>query len=408
MASRVAHASSLRGRRARVRRQRPVLGHGVRNVFVTRAAPRAAPIRVLVLTASVGEGHDLPARTLAAQLRSEQPDVEVVVKDGLEPLGRAIKAVSDDAGRIVFFRFQWVWDVGFWLFARFGPTRRATQFLLTCVGRRGLLRLIESIDPDVIVSTYPNTTEVLAYLRRTRRLAVPVCSAITDVAALDYWAAPAVDMHLLVHPASADEVRSIAGPDARLQAVHGLTAAEFLDPPDLVRARNTLGLPDAGRIVLVSGGGWGVGDLEGAIDEALQVDDVVQVACLCGRNEALRMRMLERYRMVERVRIEPFTDRMVEWMAASDVLIHSTGGLTVLEAVMCGLPTISYGWGRGHVRVNNDAFRRLGLAEVVTSRADLAEAIRRAFGGGRTTGDGMHGLPSAASVVLDASLSASR
>ena len=36
----------------------------------------AVPPRVLILTASVGEGHDLAARTLAAQLREEHPDIE--------------------------------------------------------------------------------------------------------------------------------------------------------------------------------------------------------------------------------------------------------------------------------------------------------------------------------------------
>jgi UDP-N-acetylglucosamine:LPS N-acetylglucosamine transferase len=338
---------------------------------------------------------------LAAQLRSEQPDVDVVVEDGLEPMGRVVTFLSEDAGRIVFFRFQWVWDVGFWLFARFRPTRRGTQFLLTRLGGRGLLRMITSVGPDVIVSTYPNTTEVLAYLRRTGRLGVPVCSAITDVAALDYWAAPGVDMHLLVHPASADEVRSVAGPQARLQAVYGLTAPAFLQPPDPAGARRRLGLPIAGRIVLVSGGGWGVGDVEGAVDEALGIDDVALVVCLCGRNESLYAQMVARYGADERVRVESFTDRMVEWMAAADVLVHSTGGLTVLEAVMCGLPTISYGWRRGHVRVNNAAFTRLGLAEVVSSREGIAPAIRRAFEGGRTTSDGMHDLPSAASVVFE-------
>ena len=56
---------------------------------------------------------------------------------------------------------------------------------------------------------------------------------------------------------------------------------------------------------------------------------------------------------------------MSEWLAAADALVHSTGGLTVLEAYMRGCPTISYGWGRGHIRVNNAAFRRFGIAEVV-------------------------------------------
>src|SRR5206468_849943 len=98
---------------------------------------------------------------------------------------------------------------GYWVFATCGPTRRATQAMIARVGGSGLLRVIRSVDPDVIVSTYPITTEVLARLRRSGALELPVVSAITDLAALDYWAAPGVDVHLITHPESVDEVRRI-------------------------------------------------------------------------------------------------------------------------------------------------------------------------------------------------------
>jgi processive 1,2-diacylglycerol beta-glucosyltransferase len=359
-------------------------------------------VRVLILTASVGEGHDLPARTLAAQLQAESPTVEVVVKDGLEPMGKVVKAISADAGRVVFFRFQWVWDLGFWFFAQARPTRWLTQTLLTRIGRSGLVELIDGVRPDVIVSTYPNTTEVLGRLRQQGRLAVPVCSAITDLAALDYWAGSGVDVHLITHPESIDEVRRVAGQNARVSCVHGLTAPDFRVPLDAAVARDRLDLPAEGKVVLVSGGGWGVGDISGAVEEALRLREVSQVVCLCGRNEALRARLEARFGPTARVRVEGFTDRMPEWMAAADALVHSTGGLTVLEALMRGLPAISYGWGRGHVRVNNAAFRRFGLADVVSTRDELLPAIRRAFDRGRTSIDGFLSLPSAASVVLTA------
>jgi processive 1,2-diacylglycerol beta-glucosyltransferase len=82
--------------------------------------------------------------------------------------------------------------------------------------------------------------------------------------------------------------------------------------------------------------------------------------------------------------------------------VHSTGGLTVLEAIMRGCPAISYGWGRGHVRVNNRAFRTFGLADVVERRSDLGPALERAFRSGRSVPSGFDNLPSAASLVLAA------
>src|SRR5437667_421532 len=79
--------------------------------------------------------------------------------------------------RVIFYRQQWIYDLAFWLFARFAPVRRAVQWLLVLVASPGLLRLVRSVRPDVIVSVYPVTTEVLGGLRRRGRLDIPVCAA---------------------------------------------------------------------------------------------------------------------------------------------------------------------------------------------------------------------------------------
>jgi UDP-N-acetylglucosamine:LPS N-acetylglucosamine transferase len=356
--------------------------------------------RVLILTASIGEGHDLPARTLADQLLQERPDVEVVTEDGLKVMGKAFVLVNERAPGVVFFRFRWLWDAAFWLCVALGPTRRLTQRLVRALGSRGMLELIQRVQPDVIVSVYPMATEVLGGLRRRGLLEVPVVAGITDLAAMHYWAAPGVDLHLLTHPESEEEVRMVAGRETDVQAVHGLTRPEFSQPCDPVAAREALGLPARGKVVLVSGGGWGVGDLESAIDTAIALGDVEVVACLCGRNEDLRARLEARYSDEDRVRLVGFTEQMSEWLAAADALVHSTGGLTVLEAYVRGCPAISYGWGRGHIRVNNAAFRRYGIAEVVGGRRELSEALRAALTSRPAPGLSLGSLPSAASLVL--------
>ena len=355
---------------------------------------------MLILTASVGEGHDLPARTLAEQVRREDPTADVRIVDALAVMGRLIQAISEDAARTVFVQgAHWVWDIGFAVFVRFGPTRRAVQFALTRVGGPRLLRAVLAERPDVVVSTYPTATEVLAHYRRRGKLTVPLLAAITDLAALRYWAARGVDVHLITHPEADEEVRSIAGRDAEVTCVHGLTRPEFVSPPTEGDARAELGLP-GGKLVLVSGGGWGVGDVGSAIEAALEVEEVTTVACLCGRNEELRERLLATYASEPRVRVEGFTEQMAAWMAAADALVHSTGGLTVLEALMCGCPPISYGWGRGHIRLQNAAFRRFGLAEVATSPDELRGALGRALAKTKRPDRSFAQLPSAASVVL--------
>ncbi len=355
--------------------------------------------RILILTASVGEGHDLPARTLADQLRVERPDVEVITEDCLAAMGKTVSAVSEGAARVVFYRFLWLWDVGFWVFAGFALTRRVTQIVLTRFGSRGLLRLIAASEPDIVVSVYPQATEVLGRLRKAGRLRIPLCAVITDLAGLRYWATPGADLHLVTHPESIEEVRRIAGRDATVHCVHGFTAPDFLTPREAADARRALNLDPGAKIVLVSGGGWGVGDVEGAVREVLSVNGVEQVVCLCGRNEDLLNQLRADFADESRVRVEAFTDKMPDWLAAADALVHSTGGLTVLEALMRGCPAISYGWGRGHVRQHNRAFTRFGLAQVAATPSALRSAVSDALTQGRTAVD-FSGLPSAASFVL--------
>jgi UDP-N-acetylglucosamine:LPS N-acetylglucosamine transferase len=242
--------------------------------------------------------------------------------------------------------------------------------------------------------------EVLARLRRAGRLDTPVCTAITDLAGMQWWAPADCDAYLVTHPESDEEVRAVAGNDALVVCVHGLTKDEFLVSRDPALARADLGLPRAGKVVLVSGGGWGVGDLAGAAEEALSIPEVAAVVCLCGHNDALRDALLDRVGGDDRVRVEGFTDTMRDWLAAADVLVHATAGLTVLEALMQGCPVISYGWGRGHIRVNNAAYRRFGLVDVVEGRDRLRASIVAALARPRPAPLSFADRPSAASVVL--------
>jgi len=354
---------------------------------------------VLILTATVGEGHDLPARLLAESL-GDEPDVDVVVRDGLEPMGRLAETLNAGVPSFIFFRWRWVYDPAFWLVAQFPPTRWLCQALLGVIGGPRLGRMVDQYAPSVIVSTYPPTSEALAWMVRRGRLRTPVCAVITDLAALRYWAVRGAGLHLVTHPESIPDVRRIAGRETVIRCVRGLIAPAFYEAPDRDGARSRLGLPAQGSIVLVSGGGWGVGEVGAAIQEALHLEEVGLVVSLCGRNDQLRARLSRRYRGEARVRVEPFTDVMADWMAAADALIHSTGGLTVLEAIIRGCPVISFGWGRGHVRLNNQAYRRLGLARVADTRTELRAALEQALGEPRRPNESFAALPSASDVVL--------
>ncbi|HEX5193173.1 MAG TPA: NAD-dependent epimerase/dehydratase family protein [Solirubrobacteraceae bacterium] len=331
---------------------------------------------VLVISADIGEGHDLPARAVAREFRERDPDAQVSIVNGLPAMGRLLTACLRGNSAFLFTYLPWLFDLQYRL-SMSAPTRWLAQRLLYRLGRRGLMRLIAAHHPDVIVSTYPGVTAILGALRRSGRLRTPCFSSITDLAGLRYWAHPGIDLHFITHPESAEEVERIAGPGS-VRWARPPTGREFDEPRDRADARRALGLPVSGRVITVSGGGWGVGDLVGAVTAALDVDGAI-VLCLCGHNDAARIKLAARFGSQARLRVMGFTDRMSDVLAASDALIHSTAGLTVLEAIIRGCPVISYGFGYGHVRASNRALERFGLARVARRRRELAPALAAAL-----------------------------
>jgi UDP-glucose 4-epimerase len=357
--------------------------------------------RVLIMTADIGEGHDLPARIVKADLEEEIPAAKVEIANGLEAMGRLCAAVVREGSRFTFRWMPWMFDIQYWLLTRFAPTRWLAHHLGYLLGARGLLRLIAEHDPDVVISTYPGVTAVLGMLRENRRLEVPVQSAITDLAGLRYWVHPGVDLHFVTHPESIEEVERLAGPGS-VEWVRPPISREFLMPRTRRDAREALDVPAHARVVLVSGGGWGVGDLEGAIDTALAGDDDTLVVCITGRNEVAREKLEQRFGENERVRVLGFTEQMSDWMAAADAMIHATAGLTVLEAHIRGCPVVSYGFSAGHLRANNAAFERYGLAEVARSEHELESVLRHVTRERRSPDSSFASLPSIASRALTA------
>jgi processive 1,2-diacylglycerol beta-glucosyltransferase len=369
----------------------------------TRDPRTGRPPRVLILTTDIGEGHDLPARQLARGIAAEAPGAEIRIEDGLEHMGRILTGVLKENSRAVFTAPPWLFDLQHWLAIRFRPTSALAQFFSVTLGGRGLLRLVREYRPDVVVSTYPGCTLTLAPLRRRGYMRVPLVSAITDLSQLRYWAWPGVDLHLITHPESEEEVRAIAGRDTAVAAVHGLTSPGFTDPPDAEAGQRIFGLPADRPAVVVSGGGWAVGDLASAVDVARSDPHDPHVVVLCGRNEAVKEAMERRFADDPGVHVSGFTDHMNELFAAADVLIHSTAGLTVLEAYMRGCRVISYGWGIAHIKANNHAFERFGIARVATTRDQLSAALRDALDHPREDlSETFAALPSAASAVLAA------
>ena len=273
------------------------------------------------------------------------------------------------------------------------------QLALVSFGSRPLLRMVERIDPDIVVSTHPPVTCVLGHLRRRYRIRQPVVATITDLDGLGFWVHPGADLHLVMHESCIAQVERLVGPGSA-RCARPLLAPAFREPRTRAQARRALGLSEAGAIAVVSGGGWGVGELEEAARAALEIEDL-SVICLAGRSESTRRRLELAFAAETRVSVWGFTDRMSDLLAAADALVHSTGGVTVLEALARDCPVIAYGAPPGHARLTAKALVKQGLGRLALSPEELAASLRSVLEHPRAATEATLTAPSCARLVLE-------
>ena len=165
---------------------------------LTESPQRRRDLRVLVLSADVGEGHVAAARALSEGLRA-LGTVDVVERDGLSAFGPITRHLIRDGYRWQLRWAPWTYATGYWLFTRLAPARAIGALALSVTGQRRLRRLMRRDAPDIVVTTHPALTCALGRMRMRRRLAVPLCAAITDLADYRLWSHRGADLHLVMH-----------------------------------------------------------------------------------------------------------------------------------------------------------------------------------------------------------------
>jgi len=198
----------------------------------------------------------------------------------------------------------------------------------------------------------------------------------TDVTPHRLWVHPNVDLYLVTSEVAERAVRRFQ-PDARVLVVQAPVRDPFYRPPTQQAARSSFGVPARERCVLLTTGAWGLGPVAQAA-EALG-DAGVHVLAVAGRNPKLEQRLRTVADRQPLVQPFGFTDRIPDLMAASDLVITSSGD-TCTEARVIGRPLLLLDVVQGHGRDNLQHELELGDAAVASGRAtDVVRATLAAL-----------------------------
>jgi processive 1,2-diacylglycerol beta-glucosyltransferase len=331
------------------------------------------PGRVLVISGSVGAGHDGAARELADRLRRAGTDVDV--RDFLDAVPPWV---------------AWLLREGYLATSRRCPSAFEAMFraaergwlplhlfrLAAHLGSDEVTRWLRAGAYDTAVSTYPVASQCLGQLRGRGACTVPAITYVTDPAVHRAWVHPGVDVHLTVTRASADQAardHPVPITDAGPLVPQRFSAAARVARGEL---RRQLSLPEDRPVALISAGSQGLGDVRRSAVDVAAVGALPLV--LCGRNA----RLVRQLQSVPGAIALGWRTDVPDLMRAADVLVHNAGGLTFTEALVTGLPAVTYRPIPGHGRANAVALHASGLAPWAQNREELGTMIRKQISAG--------------------------
>ena len=112
----------------------------------------------------------------------------------------------------------------------------------------------------MVVSTFPGLTGTLGRLLNAGKLDTPTLGVVIDSDPHPGWVHSGNDRHVVLNPADIARVQGFGTKEAPVSAgvVRPPVDARHLEPIDQQAARAQFGLPANDRVLLVSGGGWGL------------------------------------------------------------------------------------------------------------------------------------------------------
>ena len=240
------------------------------------------------------------------------------------------------------------------------------------VSAPGLLR-IAADRPDLIVSTHPFASQTLGRLRGAGRIDVPVVTYLTDMSVHPLWVHRSVDLHLALHPIPAAQARLLGGRAAVVAPLAGRSRPLHLAEP-VPALRRRLGLPVSEPLALVTGGAYGIGELDRAAAD-VSGTGLAHPVVLCARNTVLRDHLQGR----PGVSALGWRDDLPDVLAAVDVVVQNAGGFTSQQALAAGVPQVSYRCIPGHGETNAAALEQAGQVAWARTVDELPRVLGEAL-----------------------------
>ena len=307
-------------------------------------------MKILILSASTGEGHNSSAKAILSAMLKQGIDAEM--QDVLAIASpRTSKKVSNTYVKSTegHNMFSKVYALAQWVSANLNQGKRSPVYLFNKIYWRRLYRYIEQGGYDAVISVHLFAAESLTAVKREGKLKIPAFFVMTDYTLhaflndtdLDYYIIPHEDLIPLYvrHGFKFDHIFPIGIPVDVDKFMHRLPKQEARE-----KVAKLLGIKlkaKEGHWYLVMSGSMGFGNMSQLMRQFVtRIEQNDKVICVCGRNERNLRSVQHDFASESRVVPIGYTDQVSLLMDACDVVLSKPGGITTTETIIKNIPLV--------------------------------------------------------------------
>ena len=349
---------------------------------MTPMPDRTSTAQVLVVTATVGSGHNSVARAIIAALHNRAPQVRVECVDALTFAPKLFRLQYAGGFALGMTRAPRTYGLAFRLTNRpHGPHRGLFERVRLRYERYVLRRFRQFLSAnrfDLIVHTHFLSPPQVAHFAGSGMFHTPQWVAVTDIETHRFWYSEGVEQWFVPVDYTAGLLRRWGIPAERITVSGMPIHPKWHEPVDRERVLADWRLPRDRRIVLLSGGTeFTCGPIVKIARRIVSECRDAYVVVLAGRNKKLLARLASMPESPERLLGVSFTDRVHELVEVCSLMVTKAGGITTAECLAKGTPMVLMKPVPGHEAGNARYLAERGVARIAERAGRAPEEVCR-------------------------------
>ena len=350
--------------------------------------------KILILSASFGEGHNSAARGIRDGLARVAPNSEIELRDLFAETYGALNEFIRRSYLGLINRWPRSWGYVYrWLDRKNNFDKDFARFSRL---KNHFASWLERFQPDVVVSTFPPYPYLLQQISRSNRTCKSVVVVTDSITVNAIWYRCEAEFFLVPNEQSAAVVRTGGIALDKIRIFGFPVNPKFADlAQNGQRSRrepsDVDGWPERGTsreashqstsensrhvLYVINAGTRHAPEL---VDKLLDLE--INLTVTVGHNDRVR-RAIELVARNRRIDILGWTDQLPRLLCQSHLLIGKAGGATVQETIAAGCPMIINHIVSGQEEGNAQLIVETNSGAIARSPAEVITQVRRAFAG---------------------------